>query len=237
MEWKRGLDLFLHGRSALSYVWTMRAARFEYDIQSAVKRKVRYLPHAAGPGGSNVSPMGGFLLAVPANLPEARARRAFEAIASMASPEAMRVHAKNGFPVVPRFSVAADPEVLAGSPLISVVDGLAKRSLISTRQRPEVPQYTAIESILGEVLHRALRRECSDAAALAEAQGAVERLMAIMRAPRPRRGFRRPIAAVRHQEMARSRRSRRRIPGRPPPGRSRRGSSGGRPGCRRARSA
>ena len=177
MEWKRGLDLFLHGRSALSYVWTMRAARFEYDIQSAVKRKVRYLPHAAGPGGGNVTPMGGFLLAVPSNLPEARARRAFEAIASMASPEAMRVHAKNGFPVVPRFSVAADPEVLAGSPLISIVDGLAKRGLLSTRQRPEVPQYTAIESILGEVLHRALRRECSDGDALVEAQGAIERLM------------------------------------------------------------
>ena len=177
MEWKRGLDLFLHGRSALSYVWTMRAARFEYDIHSAVKRKVKYLPHAAGPGGTNLSPMGGFLLAVPGNLPEARARRAFEAIASMASPEAMRVHAKNGFPVVPRFSVAADPEVLAGSPLISIVDGLAKRNLLSTGQRPEVPQYTAIEGILGEVLHRALRRECSDGKALAEAQAAIERVM------------------------------------------------------------
>ena len=177
MEWKRGLDLFLHGRSALSYVWTMRAARFEYDIHSAVKRKVKYLPHPAGPGGTNLSPMGGFLLAVPANLPEARARRAFEAIASMASPEAMRVHAKNGFPVVPRFSVAADPEVLAGSPLISVVDGLAKRNLLGIRQRPEVPQYTAIEGFLGETLHRALRRECSDRDALAEAQGAVERVM------------------------------------------------------------
>ena len=177
MEWKRGLDLFLHGRSAMSYVWTMRAARFEYDIHSAVKRKVRYLPHPAGPRGTNLSPMGGFLLAVPANLPEQRARRAYEAIASMASRDAMRVHAKNGFPVVPRFSVAADPEAAVGSPLIGVVDSLAKRNLIGTSQRPRVPQYAQIESVLGEVLHRALRRECSDAAALAEAQAAVIALM------------------------------------------------------------
>jgi multiple sugar transport system substrate-binding protein len=177
LEWKRGLDLFLHGRSAMSYVWTMRAARFEYDIHSAVKRKVRYLPHPAGPGGTNLSPMGGFLLAVPANLPEHRARRAYEAIASMASRDAMRVHAKNGFPVVPRFSVAADPEAAAGSPLIGVVDSLAKRNLIGTSQRPRVPQYAQIESVLGEVLHRALRRECSDAAALREAQDAVAALM------------------------------------------------------------
>ena len=182
MEWKRGLDLFLHGRSAMSYVWTMRAARFEYDIHSAVKRRVRYLPHPAGPGGSNLSPMGGFLLAVPANLPEHRAQRAHEAIASMASPDAMRVHAKNGFPVVPRFSVAADPEAAAGSPLIGVVDSLVKRNLISTWQRPPVPQYTRIESVLGEVLHRALRRECSDAVALREAQDAVAALMMRSRA-------------------------------------------------------
>jgi multiple sugar transport system substrate-binding protein len=195
MEWKRGLDLFLHGRSALSYVWTMRAARFEYDLHSAVKRKVKYLPHPAGPGGSNLSPMGGFLLAVPSNLPEARARRAFEAIASMASPEAMRVHAKNGFPVVPRFSVAADPEVLAGSPLISVVEGLAKRNLLGIRQRPEVPEYTAIEGILGETLHRALRRECSDRDALAEAQGAVERVMDRARRAAPAGPEARPLRA------------------------------------------
>ncbi|MCW6509266.1 extracellular solute-binding protein [Lichenifustis flavocetrariae] len=185
MEWKRGLDLFMHGGSAMSYVWTMRAARFEYDIHSAVKRKVRYLPHPAGPGGTNLSPMGGFLLAVPANLPEHRARRAHEAIASMASPDAMRVHAKNGFPVVPRFSVAADPEAAAGSPLIGVVDSLVKRNLICTSQRPRVPQYAQIERVLGQVLHRALRRECSDAAALREAQDAVAALMTESRATAP----------------------------------------------------
>jgi multiple sugar transport system substrate-binding protein len=129
--------------------------------------------------------MGGFLLAVPANLPEHRARRAHEAIASMASPDAMRVHAKNGFPVVPRFSVAADPEAAAGSPLIGVVDSLVKRNLISTSQRPRVPQYSQIESVLGEVLHRALRRECSDAVALREAQDAIAALMTRSRATEP----------------------------------------------------
>ena len=177
LEWKRGLDLFMQGRSALSYVWTMRAARFEYDIHSTVKRKVAYLPHPAGPGGSNMSPMGGFLLAVPANLPEARARRAFEAIASMASPDAMRVHAKNGFPVVPRFSIAADPEAVAGSPLIQVVEKLARRNLLGTHQRPPVPQYTRIERVIGASLHRAMLRECTDADAIAGVHAAVDALM------------------------------------------------------------
>ncbi len=178
MEWKSGLDLFMRGQSAMSYIWTMRAAMFEYDIHSVVKRKVKYLPQPAGPGGNRVSPIGGFHLAIPANLPEARARKAFEAIASMASPEAMRAHVKNGFPVVPRFSVAVDPEVAAGSPLIGVVDNLARRNLLGTQQRPHVPQYAKIERILGTTIHRALRGEISDAAALAQAQAEVEACVA-----------------------------------------------------------
>jgi hypothetical protein len=48
-----------------------------------------------------------------------------------------------------------------------------------------VPQYTQIESVLGQVLHRALRRECSDAAALREAQDAVTALMTCSRVTAP----------------------------------------------------
>ena len=177
LEWKRGLQLFMQGHSAMSYVWTMRGARFEYDLLSQVKKRVAFQPHPAGPGGSNLSPLGGFLLAVPANLPEDRARRAFAAIASMVSPEAMRAHVKNGFPIVPRFSIAADPEVLAGSPLIGIVDKLARRNLISTAQRPRLPGYAAIEQVLGTVLHRALTGEMRDAAALRQAQDEVDRIL------------------------------------------------------------
>ena len=178
LEWKRGLSLFMQGRSAMSYVWTMRGARFDYDLHSQVKKRVAFHPHPAGRGGSNLSPLGGFLLAVPANLPEDRARRAFAAIASMVSSEAMRAHVKNGFPVVPRFSIAADPEVLAGSPLIGIVDRLARRNLLSTAQRPRMPRYAAVEQVLGTVLHRALRGEISDAAALRQAQDEVDRILA-----------------------------------------------------------
>ena len=177
LEWKRGLSLFMQGRSAMSYVWTMRGARFEYDLLSQVKKRVAFQPHPAGPGGSNLSPLGGFLLAVPANLPAVRARRAFEAIASMVSPDAMRAHVKNGFPIVPRFSIAADPEVLAGSPLIGIVDRLAKRNRLSTAQRPRMPRYAAVEHVIGTVLHRALTGDLPDAVALRQAQDEVDRIL------------------------------------------------------------
>jgi ABC-type glycerol-3-phosphate transport system substrate-binding protein len=177
LDWEPSLKLFMQGRAAMSYVWSMRATRFEYDIHSVVKRRVEYLPHPAGPGGTNLSPMGGFLLALPTNMPDERVAAAFEAIAWMASPEAMKAHVKNGFPLVPRFSVAVDPEAAASSSLVNFIDKLARRRLLGTHQRPAVPHYTSIENILGEAIHRALRRECSDVEALTQAQSEVERLL------------------------------------------------------------
>jgi multiple sugar transport system substrate-binding protein len=161
----------------LAYCWTVRAARFENDISSAVKRKVSYLPQPRGPGGVSNNPIGGFLLCIPSNLSENRIERAFEAIAWMTSPEAMKANVQNGFPVAPRFSVSADPEAAATSPIISVVDRLAKRNLLKAWPRPPVPEYLLLEAILGEEIHRALRGEVSDQTALSNAQAEADRVM------------------------------------------------------------
>ena len=157
--WDKSLEVFLSGHSAMAYCQTMRAARYEYDVQSAVRRRVEYLPHPAGPGGCNRDlPIGGYVLAVPSNLPEERVELAVEAIAWMTSRKAMQAHVKNGFPIAPRFLVSADPEASASSPIVRFVDKLAKRNLLHTWQRPPVPQYTAIERVLGEEIHDALDR-------------------------------------------------------------------------------
>jgi len=56
---------FLSGQTALAYCWTVRAARFETDVSSAVKRKVSYLPQPRGPAGASNNPIGGFCSAFP----------------------------------------------------------------------------------------------------------------------------------------------------------------------------
>ena len=73
MDWDRRTMSFLSGQTALAYCWTVRAARFENDVSSAVKRKVRYLPQRLEPGGASNNPMGGFLLCIPSNLRSERA--------------------------------------------------------------------------------------------------------------------------------------------------------------------
>jgi multiple sugar transport system substrate-binding protein len=177
IDWNKALEYFMTGHAAMTYCWTMRAARFEYDIHSVVKRKVAYYLHPSGPGGTSVSPIGGFLLAVPASLPPERAKLAFEAISWMASPAAMKEHVKNGFPVAPRFSVSADPEAAASTPIVSFVDKLAKQNKIQNWQRPPVPEYHVIEEILGEEIFAALNGECSDEVTLTRSQNRIDAAM------------------------------------------------------------
>jgi len=177
MAWDRTLEIFLKGKASLGYFWTMRAARFEYDVQSVVKRRVEYLPQPSGPGGTRVSPIGGFLFCIPSNLPEERVELAADAIAWMTSREAMKAHVKNGFPVAPRFSVSADPEAAASSPIVRFVDQLAKKNLLHTWQRPNIPQYSAIETILGSEVHDAVSGLKPPREALESIVRTVERLL------------------------------------------------------------
>ena len=177
MDWNKALNYFMSGQAAMIYCWTMRAARFEYDIHSTVKRKVAYYPHPHGPGGATVSPIGGFLLMVPESLPPERARLAFDAISWMASPAAMKEHVKNGVPVAPRFSVSADPEAAASTPIVSFVDRLARQNKIQHWQRPPVPEYHLIEEILGEEIFAALNGDCSDETALTRSQNRIDAAM------------------------------------------------------------
>jgi multiple sugar transport system substrate-binding protein len=177
LDWNSSLEIFMTGRAAMAYCWSMRAARLEYDVRSRVKRRVRYLPQPAGPKGSNVTPLGGFVLAVPSNLPEPRIEAAFEAIRWMTSSESIQTHIKTGFPVLPRFSMTADPEIAAGSQIVYAVNELARRDLLQTWQRAPIPQYTQIEVVLGEVVHAYLRGEKPLAAALSDVQIAIERIL------------------------------------------------------------
>lgn len=177
MDWDRRVSAFLNGHVAMVYCWTMRALRFDSDVRSVVKRRVRLIPQPKAAAGSSQNPIGGFLLALPASLPEPRARLAFEAISWIASPDAMKNSATNGLPIAPRFSVAADPDVAATSPIVRFVDTLARRGLLCTWQRPPIPEYRQIEFVLGNRIHSALSGELAVGEALALAQSEVDQVM------------------------------------------------------------
>jgi multiple sugar transport system substrate-binding protein len=180
-DWNRSMAEFMSGNSAMCYLWSMRAARFEFDLLSKVKGRVQYLPHPNVSGARCQVPIGGFLLAVPSNLPRERADLALQAIQWMTSSNSMRTQVRNGFPVAPRFSVSSDPEMSATSPIVGFVDRLAKQGLLSNAMRPLTPVYTRIEETLGEHIHDALTGVVPDERALEHAQARVSALLSAER--------------------------------------------------------
>jgi multiple sugar transport system substrate-binding protein len=170
---ERNLTCFMSGHAAMGYSWSMRAARLEHELGSRVKRRVAYLTPPVRKGRQVTAPVGGFLLTIPAYIDAERKREVVNAIAWMASPEAMKAHVQNGFPVAPRFSVCADPEALASSPIVSFVDRMARRHELNTWSRPPIPQYVAIEAALGSEIYAAVFEGKPPRQALAAVEAAV----------------------------------------------------------------
>lgn len=173
MDWEKRIQCFMSGRAGLAYCWTMRAARFEHELSSQVARRVAYLPPPSRRMRRIAAPIGGFLMTIPASVQPARRKQIMNAIAWMVSPEAMKAHVKNGFPVAPRFSVCADPEALASSPIVSMVDQLARRNELVTWARPPIEGFSLIERILGTEIHDAVFNGKSATDALRDAENRI----------------------------------------------------------------
>lgn len=175
MDWEKHTQCFMSGRAGMAYCWTMRAARFEHELSSQVARRVAYLPPPSRRMRQIAAPIGGFLMTIPATVKRARQKQIIDAIAWMVSPEAMKAHVKNGFPVAPRFSVCADPEALASSPIVSMVDQLARRNELVTWARPPIKEFSLIEQILGTEIHDAVFDGKNPKQALRDAENSILR--------------------------------------------------------------
>ena len=173
MDWEKHTQCFMSGRAGMVYCWTMRAARFEHELSSQVTRRVAYLPPPSRRMRQIAAPIGGFLMTIPATVKPARQKQIIDAIAWMVSPEAMKAHVKNGFPVAPRFSVCADPEALASSPIVSMVDQLARRNELVTWARPPIKEFSLIEQILGTEIHDAVFNGKNPKQALRDAENSI----------------------------------------------------------------
>ncbi|MGH7120080.1 MAG: extracellular solute-binding protein, partial [Acetobacteraceae bacterium] len=183
MSWTEQVKLFAQGHVAMTYAWSSRAARFELDPDSSSRENTLYLPHPTGtpharlPRRKNISPLGGFLLAMPANLPRERIRVAWQGIQWLTSPEVMKLFVRSGIMATPRFSVARDPQVRALSPMIDVVDTMAKVGQLRLWPRPSVPQFSDIAAGLGREIHAMLSGRQSVRAALWNSQRCIDRLL------------------------------------------------------------
>jgi len=177
MSWYERVRPYAAGKIAMAYGYTLLAPYFELDPSSPANGTTGYLPHPAGPGGSPVAPVGGYVLGIPANLAPDRRAAAAEALVAFTSPEAQKLYVMNGSRTAPRYSVGADPEVRRLSPIFEAVDAMSWRDELQFWPRPPIPEISRIIAICGQELHDMLRGVVAPREALAKAQSRAEAAM------------------------------------------------------------
>jgi len=175
MSWYERVRPYAAGKVAMAYGYTLLAPYFELDASSPAHGNTGYLPHPHGPHGMPLAPVGGYVLGIPANLPEERIDDAVEALIAFTSPQAQKLYVQNGSRTAPRYSVGADPEVRGLSPIFEAVDQMSWRDELQFWPRPPVPEICQIISICGEEFHDMLRGVKPPSEALARAQDRAEK--------------------------------------------------------------
>lgn len=177
MSWYERVRPYAAGTVPLSYGYTLLAPYFELDASSPAASNTGYLPHPAAEGCSPVAPVGGYMMGIPANLPEERVRAAVEALLVFTSPEAQKMYVQNGSRTNPRYSVGTDPEVRRVSPIFEAVDAMSWRDELQFWPRPPIPEICSIIQICGEEFHDMLRGIIPPREALRRAQSRADALM------------------------------------------------------------
>ncbi len=177
MSWYERARCYADGAAAIAYCATLLAPLFELDDKSPAYRNTDYLPHPAGPSGRNIAPVGGYALAIPSNIAPDRIDPIWTALVSLTSAQTVKLYIENGSLVTPRFSVSMDPEVKRISPMISIVDEMARFGVFEMWPRPPVPEIAEIIAIAGEEMHDMLLGAKSVGQALENAQNRADALM------------------------------------------------------------
>ena len=177
MSWYERARCYAEGKAAIAYSATLLAPLFELNVKSPAFGNTEYLPHPCGGSGRPVAPLGGYALAIPANIAAERIEPAWAALLELTSAQAIKLYIENGSLVSPRFSVSMDPEVQRISPLIAIVDEMARSGVVQMWPRPPVPEIADIIAIVGEEMHDMLGGGKSAEVALANAQNRADALM------------------------------------------------------------
>ncbi|MGM0832119.1 MAG: ABC transporter substrate-binding protein [Pseudomonadota bacterium] len=177
MSWYERAQSYASGGASMAYCYTLLAPLIEFDKTSPAHGNTGYLSHPVGNHGRAITPIGGYALAIPANLAPERVEAVWTALKHLTSPNMSKLYIMNGSLVTPRFSVSQDPEVSALSPLIEIVDDMAKKDILQAWPRPPVPGITELISIAGNEIFEVLDGRRSIKKALSIAQERADKVM------------------------------------------------------------
>ena len=177
MSWYERTKCFAEGSVAMAYGFSQMAAYFDRDEQSPAYGQTGYLPHPAGGALKPISPVGGFVLAVPSNVNPKRREDVLTALETFTSARAQNLYIKNGSLGCSRYSASEDPALRAESPIIESIDMLARSGQLQSWPRPQIPEIAAITQICGVIMHEMLRGIISPEEAINRAHNDVVQIL------------------------------------------------------------
>lgn len=177
MSWFDRAAAFADGRAAMAYSHSLLAPLFEVNEKSPAFRRTGYMPHPVGPGARQIAPLGGYAVAIPANIAPERIPAVWTALQTLTSARAVKLYTMNGSLACARKSVSSEPEVRALSPMLSAIDDMGSRGFLKMWPRPPTPDISDIIAIAGNEIHDALTGQKSIPGALADAQNRADALM------------------------------------------------------------
>jgi multiple sugar transport system substrate-binding protein len=177
MSWYDRAAAFADGRAAMAYSHSLLAQLFELNEKSPAYRRTGYMPHPTGPAGRQIAPLGGYAVAIPANIAPERIPSVWTALQTFTSTHAVRLYTMNGSLACARKSVSSEPQVRALSPMLSAIDDMESRGILKVWPRPPTPDISDIIAIAGEEIHDALGGRKAVGAALADAQNRADALL------------------------------------------------------------
>ncbi len=177
MAWDERIEAFAAGRCAMVYGWTGRTLvmqRLGLEIGGGAIG-VTAAPNA--PGKPSVSPLGVWLLALPANLAEERRDRALHALLKLTSVEANRLLIERGVGALVHTPLMQDADLGRTNPAFRLLGKMETDGALATWMRPNITEFQALTEILGTEVHAVLTGQQDAASAAAASQAAFAELL------------------------------------------------------------
>lgn len=181
MDWTRRTDCYRNGEVAMCYEWSTNTLQFENDPASPASGNTGYQIHPGRQAGGGVSPMGGFVYAIPRNLPPDRQRAIWRVLEWLVSPEIAKCLLLNGSPAKFQHSVSADPEVPQQGPAMQAMAAMEQLNLLQTWPRPPIPFMASIMKIVGQELHDVIWDGAQAAGVLGRAEQRIDQFFEVLK--------------------------------------------------------
>lgn len=167
-DWGGREESFRQGLVANMQTWSVGAAGYDDPSQSKVVGKTAISVAPVAAGMQPTYGIGGWGLAINADIDERQQQAAWEWIKWVTSPAIQKEIALLGGGGYLRRSNVKDPELVARFPFLPVIDESFEHG--NGEFRPRIPQYPEIQDLLGTAVNAVLVGNAEPKAALDEAQ-------------------------------------------------------------------